>query len=255
MSVLDIFKLDGKTALVTGCSRGIGYAMAIALAEAGADIVGVSHSLKVPGSLIETAVTAIGRTFTGFTCDFAERQAVYDFIHDVKAQHTIDILVNNAGIAIRNFVVDYTDEDWDRVIEVNLNTQFILSREFGREMVKRRAGKIIFMASLLTYQGGLTVPAYSASKGAIGQLTKALSNEWAKHNVQVNAIVPGYVATDMNTALINDPVRSRQILERIPAGRWGKSEDFAGAIIFLASSASDYINGSSLIVDGGWMGR
>ena len=255
MSILDAFKLDDKTALVTGCRRGIGYAMAVALAEAGANIVGVSQSLEASGSNIEKAVLATGQSFTAYTCDFANREAVYEFIASVKAEHQIDILVNNAGTVIRNPIVEYTDEDWDMVLEVNLNAQFILSREFGRDMVERGSGKIIFTASLLTFQGGFTVPSYTASKGGIGQLTKACSNEWAKHGVQVNAITPGYIETDLNTALINDPVRSRQILERIPAGRWGQPEDFAGAVVFLASSASNYVNGEILTVDGGWMGR
>ncbi len=255
MSILDTFKLDGSVALVTGCRRGIGFAMTVALAEAGADIIGVSQSLESSGSEIEQAVLATGRQFYPFACDFANREAVYEFIASVKANHQVDILVNNAGTVIRNPIVEYTDDDWDTVIEVNLNAQFILSREFGRDMVERSKGKIIFTASLLTFQGGFTVPSYTASKGGIGQLTKALANEWAKHNVQVNAIAPGYIETDLNTALINDPIRSRQILERIPAGRWGQPKDFAGPVVFLASSASDYINGEILTVDGGWMGR
>jgi len=174
----------------------------------------------------------------------------------VKAEFpAIDILVNNAGTILRKPAADHADESWDRVVEVNLNSQFVLSREIGKEMVKRGSGKIIFTASVLTFQGGITVPGYAAAKGAIGQLAKALANEWAGAGVQVNAIAPGYVATDNTLALRNDPVRSPAILSRIPAGRWGEPEDFAGAVVFLASKASDYVNGAILVVDGGWMGR
>lgn len=254
--ILDQFRLDGKTALVTGCKRGIGKAMAEALADAGADILGVSASLEPEGSAVETAVRALGRQFHAYQCDFADRESLYAFIRQVKAEHpVIDILVNNAGTILRQPAAEHSDDYWDKVIEVNLNSQFILSREFGKEMVARGAGKIIFTASLLTFQGGLTVPGYAASKGAIGQLTMALSNEWAAHGVCVNAIAPGYIATDNTEALRGDSTRSRQILERIPAGRWGRPDDFVGPVVFLASSASDYMSGHILVVDGGWMGR
>lgn len=256
MTLLDLFNLDGKTALVTGCKRGIGKAMAIALAEAGADIVGVSATLESTGSEIEKTVTASGRQFTAYQADFADRESVYKFIKDVKANHPqIDILVNNAGTILRENATEHPDEYWDKVIEVNLSAQFILSREFGRDMVARGKGKIIFTASLLTFQGGIRVPGYSASKGGIGQLTKALANEWGGNGVQVNAIAPGYIRTDNTEALQNDPVRYEAILGRIPANRWGEIDDFKGPIVFLASDASNYVNGEILTVDGGWMGR
>lgn len=256
MSVLDLFRLDGKTALVTGARRGIGKAMAIALAEAGADIIGVSASLEATGSEIEQAVTGLGRKFTGYQCDFSDRKAVHNFIETVIHEHpVIDILVNNAGTILRDPAVQHSDEFWDTVIEVNLNAQFVLSREFGKLMLERGHGKIIFTASLLTFQGGITVPGYAASKGGIGQLTKALANEWGKSGVQVNAIAPGYVRTDNTQALQDNPVRHDAILERIPAGRWGNIDDFKGPIVFLASDASNYVNGEILVVDGGWMGR
>jgi 2-deoxy-D-gluconate 3-dehydrogenase len=256
MSILDSFRLDGKTALVTGCRRGIGKAMALALAEAGADIVGVSASLELSGSEIEKEVKALDRAFKAYQCDFADREALYDFIRQVKTNFpVIDILVNNAGTILRKPAAEHPDEYWDTIIEVNLNAQFILSREFGKDMVARGSGKIIFTASLLTFQGGINVPSYAASKGGLGQLLKALANEWAGSNVQVNGIAPGYISTDNTEALRNDPVRNRAILERIPAGRWGESEDFKGPVVFLASAASDYVNGEILVVDGGWMGR
>jgi len=253
---MSLFSLKGKTALVTGCKRGIGFAMAEALAEAGADILGVSASLETSGSAIEKAVEAAGSSFKGYQCDFSDRKSLYAFIEKVKSENdSIDILVNNAGTILRAPAAEHSDEYWDKVIEVNQNAQFILSRELGKEMVKRGSGKIIFTASLLTFQGGITVPGYAASKGAIGQLTMALSNEWAGKGVQVNAIAPGYIATDNTEALRDDPDRSSSILARIPAGRWGKPEDFKGPIIFLASQASDYMSGTVMTVDGGWMGR
>ena len=253
---MSLFSLKGKTALVTGCKRGIGFAMAEALAEAGADILGVSASLETSGSGIEKAVEAAGSSFKGYQCDFSDRKSLYAFIEKVKSENdSIDILVNNAGTILRAPAAEHSDEYWDKVIEVNQNAQFILSRELGKEMVKRGSGKIIFTASLLTFQGGITVPGYAASKGAIGQLTMALSNEWAGKGVQVNAIAPGYIATDNTEALRDDPDRSSSILARIPAGRWGKPEDFKGPIIFLASQASDYMSGTVMTVDGGWMGR
>nr|WP_255575935.1 SDR family oxidoreductase [Aestuariivivens sp. NBU2969] len=256
MSILNKFSLAGKTALVTGCKRGIGKGMAVALAEAGADIIGVSASLALSGSAIEKEVQATGRNFTAYQCDFSDRKAVYAFIEKVKANHPqIDILINNAGTILRAPAVEHPDEYWDKVIEVNQNAQFILTREFGKDMVARGHGKIVFTASLLTFQGGITVPGYAASKGAIGQMTMAFANEWAGKGVNVNAIAPGYIATDNTEALRNNPDRNKAILERIPAGRWGTPEDFAGPIVFLASDASQYMNGSIVLVDGGWMGR
>lgn len=256
MTVLDSFKLDGKVALVTGCKRGIGKAMALALADVGADIAGVSLTLEASGSEVEQEVQARGRRFKGYACDLGDRAALYDFIARVKADFpVIDILVNNAGTILRKPAAEHPDEYWDKIMEVNLNSPFVLSREIGKEMVARGSGKIIFTASLLTFQGGVTVPGYAATKGAIGQLTKALANEWASKGVQVNAIAPGYVTTDNTAALRADPVRNPAILARIPAGRWGEPEDFAGAAVFLASPASDYVSGSILVIDGGWMGR
>ncbi len=256
MSVLDRFKLDGKTALVTGCKRGIGMGMAVALAEAGADIIGVSATLETQGSEVEKAVRAAGRSFKAYACDFSDRTALYGFIEQVKADAGgIDILVNNAGTILRTPAAEHPDEYWDTVIEVNLSAQFILSREIGKDMLARGGGKIIFTASLLTFQGGITVPGYAASKAGIGQLTMALANEWAGKGVNVNAIAPGYIRTDNTQALQDDPDRSKAILERIPAGRWGEPEDFAGPVVFLASPASDYMNGTTMLVDGGWMGR
>ncbi len=256
MHIPEQFSLKGKTALVTGCKRGIGKAMAIGLAEAGADIIGVSASLELSGSAVEQAVRATGRSFRGYQCNFSDRPGLYGFIEQVKREcPPVDILINNAGTILRKPAAEHPDEYWDEVMEVNINSQFIISREFGRDMVVRGGGKIIFTASLLTFQGGITVPGYAASKGAIGSLTKALANEWAGKGVQVNAIAPGYISTDNTEALRNDPERSKSILSRIPAGRWGEPDDFKGAAVFLASRASDYVSGTILTVDGGWMGR
>jgi len=256
MSILDLFRLDGKTALVTGAKRGIGKAMAIALAEVGADIIGVSATLEAHGSDVEHEVLALGRQFTAYTCDFSDAGTVYDLIGHVQANHPrIDILVNNAGTIFRKPAVEHLDESWRTVLEVNLHAPFLLSRAFGKGMIERRQGKIIFTASLLTFQGGINVPSYAASKGAIGQLTKALANEWAGKGVQVNAIAPGYIETDNTEVLRNDSERNAAILSRIPAGRWGKPEDVQGAIVFLASAASHYVNGEILTIDGGWMAR
>jgi len=256
MNSLEAFRLDGKVALVTGCKRGMGRAMAVALAEAGADIIGVSATLEPMGSEVEREVTALGRAFKGYSCDIGDRQALYAFIGAVKEQFpVVDILVNNAGTILRSPAAEHPDAYWDRLIDVNLTAQFILTREFGKEMLARGRGKVIFTASLLTFQGGITVPGYAAAKGGVGQLTKAFANEWAGGGVNVNAIAPGYIATDNTAALRADPVRSRQILERIPAGRWGEADDVKGAVVFLASAASDYVHGTILTVDGGWMGR
>jgi 2-deoxy-D-gluconate 3-dehydrogenase len=228
-------------------------ALAEALAEAGADIIGVSASLKKTKEEVAQRVTALGRKFTGYSCDFRQRPSLHEFIRQLDVP--IDILVNNAGTIRRAPAAEYSDADWDEVIEVNLNAQFILAREIGKQMLARGRGKIIFTASLLSFQGGITVPAYAASKGGIRSLTMALSNEWAGKGVNVNAIAPGYIETDNTAALQADPVRSKAILERIPAGRWGRPQDLKGAVVFLASRASDYVNGTVLTVDGGWMGR
>ncbi len=253
---MDLFQLKGKTALVTGCKRGIGKAMAVALASAGADIVGVSASLELQGSEVEKEVTALGRSFKAYQCDFSSRESLYAFISQLQQEvKVVDILVNNAGTILRKPAAEHPDEYWDEVININLNAQFILTREIGKGMIERGAGKIIFTASLLTFQGGINVPGYAASKGAVGSLVKAFANEWAGRGVNVNAIAPGYIATDNTAALRADEKRSNSILDRIPAGRWGEPEDFAGPVIFLASKAADYVHGTILTVDGGWMGR
>ena len=256
MSILEDFQLSGKVALVTGCRRGIGKAMAVGLAEAGADIIGVSRNLELNGSQIEKEVNALNRDFQGYACDFANREALYVFISQVNADFpVIDILVNNAGAILRKPAAEHPDEYWDKIVDINQNAQFILTREIGKRMIERGNGKIIFTASLLAYQGGITVPGYAATKGAVGQLTMAFANEWASKGINVNAIAPGYVTTDNTEALRNDPARSKQILERIPAARWGEPKDFKGIVVYLASKASDYVHGSIILVDGGWMGR
>lgn len=256
MSVLKAFELTGKIALVTGCKRGIGRAMAEALAEAGADIIGVSATLEPAGSAVEKAIHALGRKFYAYQCDFAKRTSLYDFIKQVKADHPqIDILFNNAGHILRQPAAEHSDEYWDEIMAINQNAPFILTREIGKEMVARGAGKIVFTASLLSFQGGVNVPGYAASKGAIASLTKAFANEWAAKGVNVNAIVPGYIATDNTEALRQDDKRSASILDRIPASRWGEPADFKGPAVFLASAAADYVHGTLLTVDGGWMGR
>jgi len=256
MPILDSFNLHGKTALVTGARRGIGRAMAEGLAEAGANIIAVSANMPEQGSEVETSIRRLDREFHAYPCDFADRPAVKELVRTIQERHPrIDILLNNAGTILRSPAAEHPDDYWDKVIEVNLNAQFILAREFGSRMVERGTGKIIFTASVLTFQGGITVPGYAASKGGIGQLTKALANEWAGKGVNVNAIAPGYIATDNTQALQDNPERSRQILDRIPAGRWGQPDDFKGPAVFLASAASNYVHGEILMVDGGWMGR
>ncbi len=230
--------------------------MALGLAEAGADIIGVSANLELAGSQVSKAVEALGRKFKAYQADFSNRDSLYAFIKQVKADYPhIDILVNNAGTILRNPAAEHSDEFWDEVLEVNLSSQFILSREIGSTMLVQGAGKIIFTASLLSFQGGINVPGYAASKGGIARLTMALANEWAGKGVNVNAIAPGYISTDNTTALREDQERSASILGRIPAGRWGEPEDFKGPVVFLASDASNYVHGTILTVDGGWMGR
>jgi 2-deoxy-D-gluconate 3-dehydrogenase len=248
-----LFDLTGTTAVVTGASRGIGYAMAEALAGAGADIIGVSATLA-SGSSIEAAVTGLGRTFTGFATDFSDRDAVEQLASGL-ADTRVDILVNNAGTIERAPAVDHPLDAWDRVLEVNLSSQFVLTQAIGRGMLARGRGKIIFTASMLSFQGGINVPGYAAAKSGIAGLTRALANEWAAGGVNVNAIAPGYIATDNTRALREDPERSTTILARIPAGRWGDASDLAGATVFLASPASDYVSGIVLPVDGGWLSR
>jgi len=256
MSILSKFSLAGKTALVSGAKRGIGKSIAVALAEAGADIIGVSATLELTGSSVQKEIEATGRKFKAYQADFNDRKAIYAFIDKVKGEcPPVDILFCNAGTIMRKPAAEHPDEYWDEVINVNLNAQFILSREFGKDMIARGSGKVIFTASLLSFQGGITVPGYAASKGAIARLIMALSNEWAGKGVQVNGIAPGYISTDNTEALRNDPERAKSILSRIPAGRWGEGEDMKGAAVYLASPASDYVTGTILTVDGGWMGR
>ncbi len=248
-----MFDLSGRTALVTGCRRGIGMAIAIAMAEAGADIIGVSKNIEYDSQVAEL-VREVGRSFTAVQADLSERSQLYELVGWL-ADREPDILVANAGAARRHEVVDFPDEDWDFLIELNLTSQFILAREVGRGMLTRGRGKVIFIASLLTFQGGIRVPAYAASKAGVGAIVKAISNEWAGKGVQVNGLAPGYIATDNTQALRDDPVRNEEILRRIPAGRWGDPRDMAGPAVFLASPASDYVTGEILVADGGWMAR
>ncbi|PZR22475.1 MAG: 2-deoxy-D-gluconate 3-dehydrogenase [Citrobacter freundii] len=256
MSILKQFDLTGKVALVTGANKGIGKGMALGLAEAGADIIGVSASIELSGSAIEKEVTALGRKFTAYQADLSNRESIYAFLKKLFSENKrIDILVNNAGTIMRAPAAEHPDDYWDRVIDINLNAQFLLARELGKHMLEQGSGRIIFTASLLSFQGGINVPGYAASKGAIASLIKALANEWSGKGVNVNGIAPGYIATDNTEALRNDPVRSKSILDRIPAGRWGDPEDFKGAVVYLASPASNYVTGTILTVDGGWMGR
>jgi 2-deoxy-D-gluconate 3-dehydrogenase len=250
------FDLSGRLAVVTGARRGIGLAVAEALAEAGADIVAVSAHLEAHGSEVARRVEAHGRQCDVRTIDFADRAAVATLAAGLNAGgRPVDILVNNAGTIARAPAAEHSDADWDHVLAVNLSSQFVLSREIGRQMLARGKGKIIFTASLLSFQGGITVPGYAAAKSGLAGLTRALANEWAGQGVNVNAIVPGYIATDNTQALRDDPARNAAILGRIPAGRWGRPEDFSGVAVFLASSASDYVHGALIPVDGGWLGR
>lgn len=252
----NLFDLTGRLAVVTGARRGIGFAMAEALAAAGADIIGVSASMEKQGSRIGQRVAKLGRDFTPKSVDFSDRRAVLalaEWLHEHP--RPVDILINNAGTIERAPAAQHPLEMWDRVIDVNLSSQFALTQSVARDMLNRGGGKIVFTASLLSFQGGINVPGYTASKSAIAGLTKALANEWTSHGVTVNAIAPGYIATDNTQALQDDSDRSNSILERIPAGRWGNASDLAGAAVFLSSRASDYVSGIILPVDGGWLGR
>jgi 2-deoxy-D-gluconate 3-dehydrogenase len=252
--VESLFSLDGKLAVVTGASRGIGLAISQALASAGADIVGVSREMPQGDSDVRTVIEALGRKFTPLRADFSVRADVTALAEDL-AWRGVDILVNNAGTIRRAPAAIHTDEDFDHVIDVNLRSTFILSREVGRSMMQRGGGKIVNTASLLSFQGGVTVPGYTSSKSAVAGLTKALANEWASRGINVNAVAPGYVATANTRDLRKDPRRSRAILERIPAGRWAEASDIAGAVLFLCSPAADYVHGITLPVDGGWLAR
>ncbi|HTN92694.1 MAG TPA: 2-dehydro-3-deoxy-D-gluconate 5-dehydrogenase KduD [Sorangium sp.] len=250
----DPFRLDGKVALVTGSAVGIGAAIATALARAGADIS--CHGKDEPGEATMAEIHKLGRRAIGTAADLSDRASHAELIGRTTAElGRIDILVNNAGLIRRSPAVEYSDEDWDLLIEVNLTSAFRLSRLAGKKMLEQGSGRIVNIASLLSFQGGILVPAYAASKGGIAQLTKALANEWAGRGVNVNAVAPGYIATDNTAALRADEARSRQILDRIPAGRWGEPSDIAGAALFLCSEASRYVHGHVLVVDGGWMSR
>src|SRR5438093_3406109 len=251
----DLFRLDGAVALVTGASAGLGAAMAVALAEAGADVA-VHGNTRSPSATC-ARVERIGRRAVAVAGDLGDRAVSGRLVNDViSGLGTLDILVNNAGTIRRAPAETFSDEDWDRVIEVDLTSAFRLARAAGARMLASgRGGRIVNIASVLSFQGGVTVPAYAAAKGGLAPLTKALANEWAGKGVNVNAIAPGYMRTENTRALQEDETRNRQILERIPAGRWGEPSDLAGAAVFLCSAASDYVNGHVLVVDGGWMGR
>ena len=251
-----MFDLSGSLAVVTGCRRGIGKAMATALAQAGADIIGVSAQLEQSGSDVAAAVTAAGRTFTGIRADLADRDAVTRLANRLTStDRPVDILVNNAGTIRRSPAAEYSDTDWDHVLDVDLRAPFVLARTIGATMLAHGRGKIIFTASLLSFQGGINIAAYTAAKSGVAGLTRALANEWAPRGVNVNAIAPGYIATDNTEPLRLDPQRDAAIVARIPAGRWGRPDDLAGATVFLAAPASDYVHGIVMPVDGGWMGR
>jgi 2-deoxy-D-gluconate 3-dehydrogenase len=253
--ILDAFKLDGKKALVTGASAGLGAALSVALAEAGADVA-CHGNTRSPDATCEE-IRKLGRVAHSLTGDLSQRETPRAIFEETLAAFgRVDILVNNAGTIARAPAVEFSDEDWALVLEVNLSSVFRLSQLAGRHMIAREAhGKIINIASLLSFQGGITVPAYAAAKGGVAQLTKALANEWASKSINVNAIAPGYMRTGNTKALQEDETRNRQILERIPAGHWGEPRDLAGAAVFLSSAASDYIHGHVLVVDGGWLGR
>ena len=247
--------LAGKIAVVTGANRGIGYAIALALAESGADIVGTSSQMN-DDEAIAKEVRALGQKFFPFACDMKNRAESAALAKKVLTEvGQVDILVNNAGTIRRENIADYSLADWDEVVEVNLTAPFILTQDFGKPMLERGAGKVIFISSLLSYQGGIRVPAYTASKSGIAGLVKAFANEWAGKGVNINAVAPGYIVTDNTEALRADPIRYEAITGRIPAGRWGEGSDIAGSVVFLASENADYLHGSTITVDGGWMGR
>ena len=253
---MNLFDLSGRLAVVTGCRRGIGLAMAEALAAAGADVIGVSAALEETGSEAAARVGAHGRSFLPYRADLSDRDAVRALARWLgQRDRPVDILVNNAGTIRRAPAAEHSDTDWDHVLQVDLSAPFVLAREVGRGMVARGSGKIIFTASMLSFQGGVTVPGYAAAKSGIAGLPRALANEWARHGVNVNAIAPGYISTDNTQALREQPERNRAILERIPAGRWGRPEDLAGITVFLASDAAAYLHGAVVPVDGGWLAR
>lgn len=247
------FDLSGKNAIVTGGSRGLGKAFAESLANAGANIIIIDVNRN---EQTESDIKAYGVSCESIVFDLADFEQYSRLVNDIVAEYQhIDILVNNAGVQRRHPSVDFPKSDWDLVLNVNLNAVFFMCQAFGRHMIERGQGKIINIASLLAFQGGFTIPAYTAAKSAVMGFSKSLSNEWASKGINVNCIAPGYIATEMNIPLMNDETRNRQIMERIPAGRWGEPSDLGGAAVFLASSASDYIDGHTIVVDGGWMGR
>lgn len=249
-----LFDLTGQLAVITGGTRGIGQAAAIGLAKAGADIILLQRNRS--DQKTQSKIKVLGRQAIILPCEMGDHKQLKTIIPTIVEKYQrLDILVNSAGIQRRSPAISFSEDDWDEVININLKTIWLLSQAAGQYMVQQQSGKIINIASLLSFQGGITVPAYAAAKGGVTQLTKALANEWAEHNVNVNAIAPGYIATEMNTALLNDETRNRQILERIPAGRWGQPEDFEGTVVYLASRASNYVHGHTVVVDGGWLGR
>lgn len=251
---MSLFNLTGKTAVVTGSDKGIGKAMAVALAEAGANVIGTSRSGD--SGAVQQAVEQTGRSYQHYNVDFSDRDQIYAFTRQLfNDVPRIDVLVNNAGTILRKPATEHPDEYWDQVIQINLTAQFILGRELGKHMIAHGSGKIIFICSLLSFQGGITVPGYTASKSGLAGLVRAFSNEWAAKGIGVNGIAPGYIATDNTSALREDPERNTSILQRIPAARWGTPEDLKGPVQFLAGKGSDYVNGTILFVDGGWMSR
>jgi 2-dehydro-3-deoxy-D-gluconate 5-dehydrogenase len=248
-----LFDLTGKSAIVTGASTGLGMGMTLGLASAGADVLLVDH---VGSEGVAERVRTMGRRAVTLTVDLMQMDSINKVVDSAIAEFgKVDILVNNAGIIRRTPAIDFSEKDWDEVMLLNSKTVFFLAQAVAKDMLKRKYGKIINVASLLAFQGGILVPSYAASKGAVAQVTKALANEWAQYGIAVNAIAPGYMATNNTQALRDDPVRSQAILQRVPAGRWGLPEDLRGAVVFLASAASDYVNGHVLVVDGGWMAR
>lgn len=251
--ILDSFKLDGKVAIVTGCNTGLGQAISVALAEAGADIFGVYNS---GSGDTPQMIEKLNRKFVGFQANLVDTSVVKKIVDNaIESYGKIDILVNNAGTIRREDSINFSEKDWDDVININLKSLFFLSQECAKHFIKQKSGKIINIASMLSFQGGIRVPSYTASKSAVKGITMTLANEWAQHGININAIAPGYMATNNTSALRADADRNKAILERIPAGRWGESSDLAGAAVFLASKASDYVNGFTLAVDGGWLGR
>jgi 2-deoxy-D-gluconate 3-dehydrogenase len=250
---MNLFDLTGKTAIVTGGSTGLGKGMALGLAEAGADVVLVDY---VPSDRTVQEIKAMGRKAISLVADLMTLKPIQSVMDEtIRTFGKVDILINNAGIIRRTPAIEFSEKDWDDVMAINSRTVFFFCQAVARDMMKRKQGKIINIASLLAFQGGIIVPSYSASKGATAQVTKALANEWAQHGININAIAPGYMATNNTTALREDSVRSKSILDRIPAGRWGVPDDVKGAAVFLASQASNYVNGHILVVDGGWMAR